>query len=80
MPQLTAEQIAQAATDHEDETRYGAQGTTTKCNFFVRDVVQSLLGQSRPELSAQANQQFEGMSNSPGWEKQNFSSAREDQV
>jgi hypothetical protein len=84
MPAITAAQITQAAQDHEDESVYGAVGTTTKCNFFVRDVVEALLQQSRPDMRlnssagvARANDQFDNLSSSADWSKQDFSSSPE---
>jgi hypothetical protein len=53
---VTAQQITQAAEDHQNESTYGQLPSgDTQCNFFVRDVVESLLAQSRPELHGSAN-------------------------
>ncbi len=64
--------IVQIVKAHEDETKYGANDDKTFCNFFVRDVVESLVKQTRSELHALANQQFDNLGNSSDWLKQNF--------
>ena len=65
---VTAAQITQAAQDHVDEATYGQPnpGADTKCNFFVRDVVESLLLQSRPELHGTANEIADALAAQPG--------------
>ena len=61
MPVFTPDAITQAVKDHVDEATYGAEGSTTKCNFYVRDVVESLLATSYPALHAKANGQFDAL-------------------
>ena len=78
---ITPDQITQAATSHVDESAYGAVGSTTKCNLFVRDVVEAILQQTRADLrvnsggaDARANDQFDNLKASTDWSSQNFSS------
>jgi hypothetical protein len=72
MSLFAVDDIVQTVKIHEDETKYGAKDDTTFCNFFVRDVVESLVKQTRPELHALANQQFDNLVSSSDWLKQNF--------
>jgi hypothetical protein len=56
------------ANSDDSETKYGQQADgTTRCNIFVRDLVQSLLMQTRPELQGLANAQFDALSQSTDW-------------
>lgn len=82
MSGITPVQITTAAESHVDEASYGAVGTTTKCNFFARDVVEAILLQTRPDMrvnstggTARANDQFDNLNASSDWAKQDFSTS-----
>jgi hypothetical protein len=59
----------QALVNSLDATaKYGAQDDgTTRCNIFVRDLVNSLLAGSQVELEGKANEQFDALSKSVNW-------------
>lgn len=73
MSQFKPEDITNAVETHIDESKYGARDGMTFCNFFVRDVVEDLLQQTRPEFHEQSNIQFDNLSNSADWKAQSFS-------
>jgi hypothetical protein len=72
MSKFKSEEITQAVKDHENEKQYGAIDGETRCNFFVRDVVESLLQQTRPEFHALANLQYDNLLASTDWLKLSF--------
>ena len=72
MPKFQPDKITQTVKDFEDESKYGASNGQTRCNFFVCDVVESLLQQTRPEFHALANIQYDNLLASPDWQEQNL--------
>lgn len=75
MPSFTPQAITQAVNDHINEVTYGAVDSVTKCNFFVRDVVESLLAASYPALHAKANDQFDALAAATAeWSSLSFAS------
>ena len=73
MAQFKPVDITKAVETHKDEDKYGAKDGKTFCNFFVRDVVEDLLQQTRPEFQGNANTQFDNLSKSSDWKAQDFS-------
>jgi hypothetical protein len=69
---FTASELTAAAQAHEVESKYGAAGDVTQCSKFVRDFVQDLLHQTRPELQGQVKDQFDQLAASPSWKRLNF--------
>jgi hypothetical protein len=49
--------------------KYEPKNGSTYCNWFARDFVKELLGQTLPELTGQANEQLTKMTASSDWEK-----------
>ncbi len=68
-PARTPERFLAIAEKLKDSGKYEPKNGSTYCNWFARDFVKELLGQSLPELDGQANEQITKMTASADWEK-----------
>jgi hypothetical protein len=69
---LSAEDITATAkalaSSPDHDAKYGAQDDgSTRCNIFVRDLVNSLLNGTQADLAGLANDQFDALSKSGNW-------------